>query len=164
MAEEIVFGHDKVTAGASSDIQFASGLARRYVSQWGLSEKIGPILVGENETEVFLGRDFGSRRVVSERTAELVDEEVKRVIGVAYDRATVVLTENRDLLDRIAAALLDRETLSREDFLTLQRGEELPPRPPVVLASTGTTPPAPTPVVEPKRVPPMLGGPEPSPA
>ena len=163
VAEEIVFGRDKVTAGASSDISFATNLARRYVSQWGLSEKIGPILVGENETEVFLGREFGSRRTVSERTAELVDEEVKRVIGVAYDRATVVLTEHRALLDKIAASLLDRETLSREDFATLQRGEDLPPRAPVALPALGTTP-APTPIAEPKRTPPMLGGPEPSPA
>ena len=121
------------------------------------------ILVGEVEQEVFLGRDFGSRRTVSERTAELVDEEIKRVIQVAYDRATVVLTEHRDLLDRIAASLLDRETLNRDDFAALQRGDELPPRPPVLLPASSATPTS-TPVAEPKRTPPMLGGAEPSPA
>ena len=163
VAEELVFGHDKVTAGASSDIQFATGLARRYVSQWGLSEAIGPILVGDTETEVFLGRDLGSRRTVSERTAQLVDEEVKRVIQNAYDRATKVLTENRDLLDKTAAALLEHETLTREDIELMMRGESMPPRAPVVPFPGETAPPA-APVVEPKRVPPMLGGAEPTPA
>ncbi|HVZ47970.1 MAG TPA: cell division protein FtsH, partial [Gemmatimonadaceae bacterium] len=161
-AEEIVFGHDKVTAGAASDIQQATAIARRYVSQFGLSEKIGPILIGENDTEVFLGRELSSRRNVSERTAELVDEEVKRVIQEAHARAQQVLTDNRDLLDKIAAALLERETLSREDIETLRRGDELPPRAPATL--TPPTPPAPAPALEPKRTPPMLGGPEPRPA
>jgi cell division protease FtsH len=162
-AEELVFGHDKVTAGAASDIQQATGIARRYVSQFGLSEKIGPILVGENETEVFLGRELSSRRTVSERTAELVDEEVKRVIQTAYDRAKQVLTEHRDLLDKIAAALLERETLTREDIEVLRRGEELPPRAPATL-NPPPQPVAPAPVAEPKRTPPLLGGPEPRPA
>ncbi|MEA3245985.1 MAG: ATP-dependent zinc metalloprotease FtsH, partial [Gemmatimonadota bacterium] len=149
-AEELVFGHDKVTAGAASDIQQATGIARRYVSQLGLSEKIGPILVGENETEVFLGRELSSRRNVSERTAELVDEEVKRVIQTAFDRAKQVLTENRELLDKIAAALLERETLTREDIETLRRGDELPPRAAATLAPPA--PPAtPVPAAEPKR-------------
>jgi cell division protease FtsH len=161
VAEEIVFGHDKVTAGAASDIQFATGLARRYVSQWGLSEAIGPVLVGDNETEVFLGRELSSRRQVSERTAEMVDAEVKKVIERAYARATQVLTEHRGLLDRIAAALLDRETLSREDFDILRTGGELPPRPPSAPMIPATTQPAP---VEAKKAPPMIGGPEPSPA
>ena len=106
--------------------------------------------------------DLSSRRTVSERTAELVDEEVKRVIQTAFDRAKQVLTDNRDLLDKIAAALLDRETLTREDIEVLRRGEQLPPRAPVALPSS-TTPPAP-PAAEPKRTPPMLGGPEVSPA
>jgi cell division protease FtsH len=163
VAEEIVFGHDKVTAGAASDIQFATGLARRYVTQWGLSDSIGPILVGENETEVFLGRELSSRRNVSERTAELVDQEVKNVIGRALDRARAVLTEHRPLLDKIAAALLDRETLSREDFDLLIKGGELPPRPPTALLKADPPTPAAT-LEQPKRTPPMLGGPEPSPA
>jgi cell division protease FtsH len=161
VAEEIVFGHDKVTAGAASDISFATGLARRYVSQWGLSDEIGPILVGENETEVFLGRELSSRRNVSERTAELVDKEVKAVIGRAYERARVVLTDNRPLLDKIAFALLDRETLAREDFDTLMKGGELPPRPPAPVIAPSAPP---TTIEQPKRTPPMLGGPEPSPA
>ncbi|MBM4193432.1 MAG: ATP-dependent metallopeptidase FtsH/Yme1/Tma family protein [Gemmatimonadetes bacterium] len=163
-AEELVFGHDKVTAGAASDIQQATGIARRYVAQWGLSEAIGPILVGENETEVFLGRELHSRRNVSERTAEQVDAEVKRVISDAHGRARTVLTENRELLDKIAAALLDRETLTREDIALLQRGEELPPRSSPPSAPIAADPAAAALPPDFKRAPPMLGGPEPRPA
>ncbi|HEY2025478.1 MAG TPA: ATP-dependent zinc metalloprotease FtsH [Gemmatimonadaceae bacterium] len=163
-AEELVFGYDRVTTGASSDIQKATGIARRYVTQWGLSDAIGPILVGDNEQELFLGREIQHRREVSEQTAQLVDAEVKRVITAAYDRAKQVLSENLDLLHTIAAALLDRETLTREDILVIARGETLPPLPrgsgP---ASVRPPEPAPKPVLEPRR-PPLLGGPEPSPA
>ena len=163
VAEELVFGRDRVTTGAASDIQQATGIARRYVSQWGLSDAIGPILVGDNEQEVFLGRELTSRRQVSERTAQQVDDEVSRVINEAYNRAVDTLTQHRPLLDAIATALLERETLTREDIAVLEKGEELPPRqdPPSTPAAI-----APTPVREPeaKRVPPVIGGPEPSPA
>ena len=161
-AEEIVFGRERVTTGAASDIQMATGIARRYVSQWGLSDTIGPVLVGDNEQEVFLGQQLTSRRVVSERTAQQVDDEVARVIDTAFQRAKKVITDNRPLLDAIAASLLERETLTREDFAILIKGDTLPPRPPSAIAPV--TPAAPA-VVEPKRVsPPLLGGPEPSPA
>ncbi|MFN2565691.1 MAG: ATP-dependent zinc metalloprotease FtsH, partial [Gemmatimonadaceae bacterium] len=162
VAEELVFGRERVTTGAASDIQKATHVARRYVTQWGLSEAIGPIQVGDNEQELFLGREIQHRREVSEQTAQLVDAEVKRVIDQAYDRATAVISENLELLHAIAAALLDRETLTREDIAVLLRGEKLPPRTP-----TKATPPAPTPtqVLEPRRSnPPLLGGPEPAPA
>jgi cell division protease FtsH len=163
-AEELVFGRERVTTGAASDIQMATGIARRYVSQWGLSDTIGPVLVGDNEQEVFLGQQLTSRRVVSERTAQQVDDEVARVIDTAYQRAKQVLTENRPLLETIAAALLERETLTREDFVVLIKGDTLPPRPPAA-ALPGAAPAAAAPLAEPKRVnPPLLGGPEPSPA
>ena len=163
VAEELIFGHGRVTTGAASDIQKATSIARRYVTQWGLSDVIGPILVGDNEQELFLGREIQHRREVSERTAQLVDTEVKRVIDNAYERAKQTLQANLELLHRVAAALLERETLTRDDIEMLSRGEQLPPR------ATGAPPsaPAPTtqPVLEPKRsAPPLLGGPEPSPA
>jgi cell division protease FtsH len=163
VAEELIFGRDRVTTGASSDIQKATEIARRYVSQWGLSDSIGPILVGDNEQELFLGREIQHRREVSEKTAQLVDAEVSRVISTAYNRAKDVLTQNVDLLHTVAAALLDRETLTREDIAVLMRGEQLTPRPPAV---PPTPPPAATPVPasEPRRVPPLLGGPEIAPA
>ena len=162
-AEELVFGRDRVTTGASSDIQFATGLARRYVSQWGLSDAIGPILVGDNEQEIFLGRELTSRRTVSERTAQQVDDEVSRVINEAYNRAMETLVAHRDLLDRVAAALLERETLTRDDIALLEKNEPLLPRadPPAALPAA-ESPSAAAP--EARRVPPLLGGPEPSPA
>jgi cell division protease FtsH len=161
-AEEIVFGREHVTTGAASDIQTATAIARRYVSQWGLSDTIGPVLVGDNEQEVFLGQQLTSRRTVSERTAQQVDDEVARVIDTAFQRAKKVINENRPLLDAIAAGLLERETLVRDDFAILIKGGTLPPRPPAAVAPA--TPAAPA-VGEAKRVtPPLLGGPEPSPA
>jgi cell division protease FtsH len=163
VAEELIFGHDRVTTGAASDIQKATAIARRYVTQWGLSDAIGPILVGDNEQELFLGREIQHRREVSEQTAQLVDREVKRVIDNAYDRAKATLQANLDLLHQVASALLERETLTREDIEMLSRGDQLPPRtsgaPPTASA------PVTSPVLEPKRTnPPLLGGPEPSPA
>ena len=163
VAEELVFGRDRVTTGAAGDIQQATKLARRYVTQWGLSDEIGPVLVGDNEHELFLGREIQNRREVSERTAQLVDAEVQRVIRVAYERARSTLTEHVDALHRVAASLLERETLTGDEVKALSRDEILPPmapldppRPPV--------PPAPALVIEPRRTPPLLGGPEPSPA
>jgi len=162
VAEELVFGRDRVTTGAASDIQQATGLARRYVSQWGLSDEIGPVLVGDNEQELFLGRELQTRREVSERTAQLVDGEVSRVIKEAYARATQVLQANMDLLHTVAAALLDRETLTGDEVAALARGETLPPRP----ASPPPNAPAlATPVMHPKpSKPPLFGGPEVAPA
>ncbi len=163
VAEELVFGHGRVTTGASSDIQQATGLARRYVSQWGLSEAIGPILVGDNEQELFLGREIQTRREVSERTAQLVDSEVTRVIKEAYSRAKETLTENLDLLHAVANALLDRETLTGDEVMQLARGETLPPRPaPPAIPSVTVKE---SPVIQPKTAkPPLFGGPEVAPA
>jgi cell division protease FtsH len=163
-AEEIVFGHNRVTTGAASDIQQATSIARRYVTQWGLSDSIGPILVGDNEQELFLGREIQSRREVSEQTAQLVDAEVKRVATQAHQRAVAVLTEHRALLESVANGLLERETLTRDDIIVLKDGRELPPRrgpdvPSVPPAVVPTAAPVSRPVT-----PPLLGGPEVAPA
>ncbi|HET9635325.1 MAG TPA: ATP-dependent zinc metalloprotease FtsH [Gemmatimonadaceae bacterium] len=163
VAEELVFGRDRVTTGAASDIQQATALARRYVSQWGLSDAVGPVLVGDNEQELFLGRELQTRREVSERTAQLVDSEVTRVIQEAYARATQVLQEHMELLHTVANALLDRETLTGDEVLALARGETLPPR---AITPPPSAPPAlTTPVMHPKpSKPPLFGGPEVAPA
>jgi len=163
VAEEIIFGREHVTTGAASDIQQATGLARRYVSQWGLSDAIGPILVGDNEQELFLGRELQHRREVSEKTAQLVDSEVSRIINDAYTRATQTLTKHRDLLKTIAEALLERETLTREDIDKLVRGEQLPPLSAGLLPPPSTPTPTPVPQAKPAK-PPLLGGPEVAPA
>ena len=163
VAEELVFGRDRVTTGASSDIQAATSLARRYVSQWGLSDAIGPILVGDNEQEVFLGRELQHRREVSEKTAQLVDTEVARVIKEAYSRATETLRTNVELLHKVANALLERETLTGDEIRVLAAGGTLPPlireTPPAPLAPAGTLKPSLRPTS-----PPLLGGPEVAPA
>jgi len=161
VAEELIFGRDRVTTGAASDIQMATQIARRYVTQWGLSDAIGPVLVGDNEQEVFLGNQIMSRREVSEQTAQLVDAEVKRVIDSQYALATRVLSENIELLHTVAASLLERETLTREDIEVLKRGEKLPARvAPPPLPTSPTTVPLPH---QPKpSAPPLIGGPEPS--
>jgi len=128
VAEELIFGAEKVTTGAGNDIERATGLARRMVTQFGMSERVGAMAIGDREQEVFLGREFGHRREVSERTAEMVDDEVKRLLDEAYARASEILTEHRDLLERIAQALLERETIDREDLDLLVKNQPLPPR------------------------------------
>jgi len=164
VAEEIVFGADKVTTGAGNDIERATALARRMVTQFGMSELIGPLAVGDKEQEIFLGREFAQRREISERTAQMVDDEVKRLIDEAYARATEILMANRDLLDRIAASLLERETIDREDLDRLVKGLPLPPRNPTPPDSAAAVPP-PTakPGVTPARAP-ILGAPPAEPA
>jgi cell division protease FtsH len=163
VAEEIIFGADKVTTGAGNDIERATGLARRMVTQFGMSELIGPLAVGDKEQEIFLGREFAQRREISERTAQMVDDEVKRLIDEAYARATIILNQNRELLDRIAQALLDRETIDREDLDRLVKNLPLPPRslPPTDSAA------AQTPLAKPGGAParaPLLGTPPAEPA
>ncbi|MGH7646358.1 MAG: ATP-dependent zinc metalloprotease FtsH, partial [Gemmatimonadales bacterium] len=111
VAEELVFGPDKVTTGAAHDIEVATSYARRMVTQFGMSDAIGPVAVGAREAEIFLGRELVQRREVSERTAELVDVEVKRILSGAYESAREVLSARRGGLDALAAALLERETL-----------------------------------------------------
>jgi cell division protease FtsH len=164
VAEEIVFGAEKVTTGAGNDIERATALARRMVTQFGMSELIGPLAVGDKEQEIFLGREFAQRREISERTAQMVDDEVKRLIDEAYARATQILNENRVLLDRIAAALLERETIDREDLDRLVKDLPLPPRslPPADPAAAPNTPPA-KPGPAPARAP-LLGAPPAEPA
>jgi cell division protease FtsH len=165
VAEEIVFGPEKVTTGAGNDIERATGLARRMVTQFGMSEKIGPLAVGDKEQEIFLGREFAQRREISERTAQTVDDEVKRLIDEAYSKATEILTGNRPLLDVIAVALLERETIDREDLDRLVKGLPLPPRtlPPDGPTAAAPVTSQPKPAAQPARAP-ILGAPPAEPA
>ncbi len=129
VAEELVFGPEKVTTGAGNDIERATGLARRMVTQFGMSDRIGAVAIGDREQEVFLGREFGQRREVSESTAELVDAEVKRLLDEALSRARTILIEHRDFMERVAVALLERETIDRDELALLADHQPLPPRP-----------------------------------
>jgi cell division protease FtsH len=114
VAEELVF-HDPTT-GAANDIEKATGLARRMVTQFGMSERIGAIKLGQSQGEVFLGRDMGHQRDYSEEVASVVDDEVRRLIENAHDEAWEVLVENRGVLDALVVALLERETLNKEEL------------------------------------------------
>ncbi len=163
VAEEIVFGQDKITTGAGDDIQQATDLARRMVTQFGMSERVGVMAVGDKEQEIFLGREFAQRREVSERTAQLVDDEVKSLLDEAYRRAHTLISQNRALLERVANALLERETLDREDLELLREGKPLPPLP------SPAAPPSPPPSnhdakESAPKTPPILGTPPPEPA
>ena len=129
VAEELTFGPDAVTTGAGNDIERATAMARRMVMSFGMSDVIGLVAVADSEQEVFLGREIQQRRTVSEHTQRIVDQEVKRILDDAHKYAHEVIGENGDLLESIAQALLDRETLDRDDILALKRGDPLAPLP-----------------------------------
>ena len=119
IAEELIFGHDKVTSGASSDIDMATKMARNMVTRYGMSKELGPLAYGENEEEVFLGRSVTRQQNMSEETAKKVDSEVKKIVEVGYERAKKVLTEKIDDLHKLAKALLVYETLTGDEIRDL---------------------------------------------
>lgn len=125
VAEELVFGYDKVSSGASGDITQATRTARSMVTKWGMSDKLGPLEYGENQEEVFLGHSVARNQSVSEATAQLIDEEVRHIVDTAYKRATQILTDNRDELDTLGNALLEYETLSGEEINDLLAGKSI---------------------------------------
>jgi cell division protease FtsH len=125
-AEEMIFGPEKITTGAGNDIERATSLARRMVTQFGMSEKVGPMAVGDADHEVFLGRELTQRREIAPETARMVDDEVKRFLDDAYRSAVDTLAANKELLEALAEALLERETLDREEIRTLEQGKALP--------------------------------------
>jgi cell division protease FtsH len=164
VAEQLVFGPEKVTPGAAQDIQQATNIARRMVTQFGMSDAIGPIAVGDREQEIFLGREVTQRREISDSTAQLVDEEVKRILTNAFAEATRILTERRAALDRLAAALLERETLDRDEVEMVVAGKALPPQAERPMPVSGDAP-----AKEKDKTPPqgargVLGNPPPEPA
>jgi cell division protease FtsH len=125
IAEELIFGIDKVTTGASSDIKFATEWARRMVTEWGLSEEMGPINYGSDREEVFLGYTMGQQKTMSNTTADKVDAEIKRIVQLSYDRAKKTLVENMNELHALAKALLEYETLNGEEIAKIVRGEPI---------------------------------------
>jgi cell division protease FtsH len=116
IAEELIFGYDKVTSGASSDIEMVTKMAKNMVTRYGMSDQLGPIAYQENEEEVFLGRSVSRQQHVSEDTAKKIDSEVKKIVQSGYDRAKKILTEKVDDLHKVAKALLEYETLSGEEI------------------------------------------------
>jgi cell division protease FtsH len=119
IAEEIIFGEEEVTTGASNDLQQVARVARQMVMRFGMSEKLGPVALGRQQGNMFLGRDIASERDFSEETAAIIDDEVSQLVAEAYRRAKDVLVVNRLVLDKIAAMLVDKETVDSEELQDL---------------------------------------------
>lgn len=115
-AEEIVYGKDRVSTGASQDLINVTNIARKMVTAWGMSDRLGNMAYGKNQENVFMGRDFGHQRDYSEQVAFEIDEEMKRIIDAKYEEAKELLSSNRDMLEAIAKELLDKETIDAEEF------------------------------------------------
>jgi cell division protease FtsH len=122
VAEELIFGYDKVSSGAASDISYATDLARSMVTQWGMSDKLGPLKYVENQEEVFLGHSVTRAQNMSEETARLIDSEVRAIVTKGYERARQVLTDHIDQLHAIAGALLEYETLTGDEIKKVMEG------------------------------------------
>ena len=127
VAEELIFGADKVTTGASNDIERATKMARNMVTKWGLSDQMGPIAYGEEEDEVFLGRSVTQHKSVSDDTARRIDEVVREILDKAYSRTRTILTENIDKLHLMAEALLLYETIDATQIDAIMAGNKPPP-------------------------------------
>jgi cell division protease FtsH len=154
VAEEVIFGYDKVSSGASSDISYATGLARDMVTRWGMSDALGPLQYAEAEEEVFLGYSVNRTKNMSNETAQAIDKEIRRIVEQGYDRAKFLLKEHSDELETLAQALLEYETLSGDEIRivldggTVDRGSSSKPS----LPSAGSS------IPKAKRPKPGIGG------
>ncbi len=128
IAEELIFGADAVTTGASNDIERATGLARNMVTKWGLSERLGPLAYSEDDGEIFLGRSVTQHKQVSDVTAHAIDEEIRSIIDNNYRRAQQILEDHMDKLHTMAGALVKYETIDEQQIKDIMSGKE--PRPP----------------------------------
>ncbi|MCB1552097.1 MAG: cell division protein FtsH, partial [Alphaproteobacteria bacterium] len=125
IAEELIFGAEKVTTGASSDIKMATDIARRMVTEWGMSSKLGPLRYAGDQEEVFLGHSVSQTKTMSDETANVVDSEIRRIVEQAYARATEILNDKLSDLHTLAKALLEYELLSGDEIRGLLRGEPI---------------------------------------
>ena len=122
VAEEIRF--DDITTGASNDLQRATETARRMITQYGMSENLGPLTFGHDPAQPFVGRDYGMGQEYSDETAEKIDAEIRRVVDEAYDTASRILTEHREELDRVSLLLMEQETIDRDEFEAILAGKD----------------------------------------
>jgi cell division protease FtsH len=116
LAEEIIFGEEEVTTGASNDLQQVARVAKQMITRFGMSDRLGPVALGRQQGNMFLGRDIMSERDFSEETAAAIDEEVRKLVDTAYSRAKEVLLDNRKVLDEIAQMLIEKETVDAEEL------------------------------------------------
>jgi cell division protease FtsH len=135
VAEEMVFGKEKVTSGAASDIEQATKLARMMVTRWGLSDELGTVAYGENQDEVFLGYQVSRQQNISEETSRKIDGEIRRLVEAGYAEATQILTDKRADLEVLAKGLLEFETLTGDEIKDLLEGRR-PVRESVIEPST----------------------------
>jgi cell division protease FtsH len=125
IAEEQIFGAEKVTTGASSDIRMATDVARRMVTEWGMSDKLGFLAYGGDEQEVFLGRSMTQSKNMSEATADVIDSEIRRIVDLAYKDAAAILKKNAKQLELLAQGLLEYETLNGDEIKIIVEGGTL---------------------------------------
>lgn len=137
IAEEVFMG--QMTTGASNDFERATEMARRMVTQWGMSDALGPMVYGENEGEVFLGRSVTTHKNVSEATMQQVDKEIRRIIDQQYALARKLIEDNRDKIEAMTKALLEWETIDAEQISDIMEGK--PPRPPKPSQGSAPKPP-----------------------
>jgi cell division protease FtsH len=156
VAEELMFGKDKVTSGAAGDIQQVTKIARAMVTRLGFSPKLGTVMYGENQDEVFLGYSLGRQQNISEATAETIDQEVRRLVQEAHETATRILTERKADLETLASGLMEFETLSGDEIVGLLQGVR-----PVRESATDREPPAAPRAAVPSTGKPRPIGPEP---
>ncbi|MBW3622808.1 MAG: ATP-dependent zinc metalloprotease FtsH, partial [Armatimonadetes bacterium] len=140
-AEDMIF--QEMTTGANNDLERATAMARSMVCEFGMSEKLGPLTLGHRQQNPFLGRDYMDERNYSEEVAQSIDKEIRSIIEMSYTRATEILQENREKMDKIVEVLLEREFLEREEFEKLMRGDELAPLPPPSATPTDDGTPSP---------------------
>ena len=133
-----MFGNDRVTTGASNDIERATQIARNMVTKWGMSDKLGPLSYGEDENEVFLGRSVTQHKNMSDDTQHAIDEEIRHFIDRNYERADQILSENMDKLHKMADALLKYETIDHLQIQAIMEGRE--PGPPADWKDDGQSP------------------------
>jgi cell division protease FtsH len=125
IAEEIIFGPSKVTTGASSDISMATNIARKMVTEWGMSDKLGPLAYGENEQEIFLGHSVTQKKNISEGTAQEIDKEIRKIVDEAYKKARSIIKKNINQLHKLAKGLLHYETLTGDEIKDIIKGKKI---------------------------------------
>lgn len=125
IAEEVIYGEEEVTTGASNDLQQVARVARQMVTRFGMSDRLGPVALGRQQGNVFLGRDIMSERDFSEETAATIDDEVRNLVEQAYRRAKEVLVNNRHILDRLAEMLVEKETVDAEELQDLLNNSDV---------------------------------------
>ena len=135
VAEELIFGSEAVTTGASNDIQRITEIARNMVTKWGLSEKLGPLTYSEDDGEVFLGHSVSRHKTVSDETSHVIDKEIRLIVDRNYKRAMQILTDKVDTLHRMAEALIKYETIDSAQMSDIMAGK--PPRPPADMPEPG---------------------------